>query len=200
MFMRLLGAFLLIFAAIAISAEDLPKPAREFRAVWIATVANIDFPSKPALNAIEQQAEIVRMLDLARELKLNAVIFQVRPMADALYDSPLEPWSEFLTGEMGKSQAFDPLEFVVQEAHRRGILVHAGLTRIGLRTRRRKLSQAITSRNAVPIWSKIRQISVARPRRSGRSRIFNECYRRCRAALRHRRRSFRRLFLPVSRK
>lgn len=64
-------------------------------------------------------------LELAKKLRLNAVIFQVRPMADALYKSDLEPWSEFLTGKMGRAQAFDPLQFLVAEAHKRGILVHA---------------------------------------------------------------------------
>src|SRR5207249_8864450 len=67
----------------------------------------------------------IAILDLARKLRLNAVIFQVRPMADAVYSSTLEPWSEFLTGQMGKGQAFDPLEFLVAEAHKRGILIHA---------------------------------------------------------------------------
>ena len=64
-------------------------------------------------------------LELAKKLRLNAVIFQVRPMADALYKSDLEPWSEFLTGKMGRAQSFDPLRFLVAEAHKRGILVHA---------------------------------------------------------------------------
>ena len=120
----LIAIFSLLLCASA-QAEILPKPVREFRAVWIATVDNIDFPSKRTLSADEQKAEILKMLDLARELKLNAVVFQVRPMCDALYDSPIEPWSEFLTGAMGKPQNFDPLQFVIEEAHRRGILVHA---------------------------------------------------------------------------
>ncbi|MCA1626023.1 MAG: family 10 glycosylhydrolase [Acidobacteria bacterium] len=110
---------------ISANGETLPKPAREFRAVWVATVANIDFPSKATLSVEEQKAEILKTLDLARELKLNAVVFQVRPMCDALYDSKIEPWSEFLTGAMGKPQNFDPLQFVIVEAHQRGILVHA---------------------------------------------------------------------------
>ena len=98
---------------------------REFRAAWIASVDNIDFPSRKNLSIDEQKAELLADLDLAKKLRLNAVVFQVRPMADALYKSDLEPWSEFLTGEMGKGQAFDPLEFIVAEAHKRGILVHA---------------------------------------------------------------------------
>ena len=117
----------LIFFLLAASAfaQPLPKVAREFRAVWIATVDNIDFPTKKGLPPDQQKAELLSTLDLAKKLRLNAVIFQVRPMADAVYRSTIEPWSEFLTGEMGKPQDFDPLEFVVAEAHKRGILVHA---------------------------------------------------------------------------
>ena len=122
---RLLIIICLLLLCISVRSETLPKPAREFRAAWIATVANIDFPSKKTLSVEEQKAELIRDLDLARQLRLNAVVFQVRPMCDALYNSKIEPWSEFLTGEMGKPQNFDPLEFVVEEAHRRGILVHA---------------------------------------------------------------------------
>jgi len=102
-----------------------PTVEREFRAVWIATVDNVDFPSKKGLPVEDQKAEIIRDLELAKSLKLNAVVFQVRPMTDAVYRSKLEPWSEFLTGEMGKPQDFDPFEFLVAEAHKRGILVHA---------------------------------------------------------------------------
>lgn len=122
---RILITIFSLVWCVSAQAEILPKPMREFRAVWIATVDNIDFPSKRTLSVAEQKAEILKMLELARELKLNAVVFQVRPMGDALYDSKIEPWSEFLTGAMGKPQDFDPLQFVVVEAHRRGILVHA---------------------------------------------------------------------------
>ncbi len=111
--------------ATVISSQNLPEPQREFRAVWIATVDNIDFPTRKTLSVEEQKQELLRNLDLAKRLRLNAVVFQVRPMCDAVYRSEIEPWSEFLTGEMGKSQAFDPLDFVVAEAHNRGILVHA---------------------------------------------------------------------------
>ena len=122
---RLLIIICSLLLCVSVRSETLPKPAREFRAVWIATVANIDFPTKKTLSVEEQKAELIRDLDLVREMRLNAVIFQVRPMCDALYNSKIEPWSEFLTGEMGKPQNFDPLQFVVEEAHRRGILVHA---------------------------------------------------------------------------
>jgi len=118
-------SLLLSLLVLSPSAQPRPKPEREFRAVWIATVDNVDFPTQKGLPTEKQKEELLACLDLAKKLRLNAVIFQVRPMADAVYRSHLEPWSEFLTGEMGKPQDFDPLEFVVSEAHKRGILVHA---------------------------------------------------------------------------
>ncbi len=102
-----------------------PPPPREFRGVWIATVANIDWPSRPGIPARQQQEELRALLDRAAELRFNAVIFQVRPMADALYASQLEPWSEFLTGQLGRDPGYDPLAFAVQEAHARGLELHA---------------------------------------------------------------------------
>src|SRR5215208_2339116 len=119
-----LSALLLSLLAVQPFAQGRPKPDREFRAAWIATVDNTDFPSRKGLPIEKQKEELLAILDLARKLRLNALIFQVRPMADSVYRSTLEPWSEFLTGEMGKPQDFDPLEFVVAEAHKRGILVH----------------------------------------------------------------------------
>jgi uncharacterized lipoprotein YddW (UPF0748 family) len=105
-----------------------PPPARrEFRAAWIASVENIDWPSEPGLSTRQQQQELLEMLDRAVQLRLNAVILQVRPAADALYASPYEPWSEYLTGKMGRAPSpyYDPLEFAVNEAHRRGLELHA---------------------------------------------------------------------------
>lgn len=124
--MRLFICFAITACFVAtLFAQAVPEPEREFRGVWIATVDNIDFPSKKGLPIAEQRREILADLDLAASLNFNAVVFQVRPMADAIYESKLEPWSEFLTGEMGRPQAFDPLEFLVAEAHKRGIVVHA---------------------------------------------------------------------------
>lgn len=122
---KIFVAILFCLIGSASNAQDRPAVEREFRAAWIATVDNIDFPSKKALSIEDQKKELIRDLEIVKELKMNAVIFQVRPMCDALYRSRIEPWSEFLTGEMGKPQAFDPLKFLVAEAHKRGILVHA---------------------------------------------------------------------------
>lgn len=108
-------------------ATASPEAPREFRAVWVATVFNLNWPSRKGLPVQQQQQELVAIMDKVKELNLNAVIFQVRSVADALYDSPLEPWSEFLMGEQGKAPQpyYDPLAFAVQEAHRRGLQLHA---------------------------------------------------------------------------
>ncbi len=107
------------------SNERPPMFPREFRAAWVATVYNIDWPSKPGLSAATQQAEMRNLIARAAEYKLNAIIFQVRPNADALYFSNIEPYSHWVSGTMGKSSGYDPLAFCIQEAHRNGIEVHA---------------------------------------------------------------------------
>lgn len=109
------------------AALDAPPAPREFRAAWVASVANIDWPSRRDLTVAQQQAEIIALLDRARSLKLNAIVLQVRPSADALYPSTLEPWSEYLTGEQGRAPEpfYDPLKMWIDEAHRRGIELHA---------------------------------------------------------------------------
>ena len=110
-----------------LQANELPPPdPREFRAAWVATVANIDWPSKPGLSAEVQRSEALAILNRAQTLGLNALILQIRPAGDALYPSALEPWSEYLTGEQGKppQPLYDPLAFWVQEAHRRALELH----------------------------------------------------------------------------
>jgi uncharacterized lipoprotein YddW (UPF0748 family) len=111
-------------------AAGMPNPAmREFRAAWIATVANIDWPSKPGLSSDQQKKEALDLLDFLEKNNFNAVVLQVRPQCDALYKSDLEPWSYFLTGEQGKppSPYYDPLEFWINESHKRGIELHVWL-------------------------------------------------------------------------
>ncbi|MEO5722557.1 MAG: family 10 glycosylhydrolase [Chthoniobacterales bacterium] len=101
------------------------KAAGEFRGAWVATVHNIDWPSKPGLSEETQKAQLRALLDRAAELKLNAILLQVRPASDALYASSKEPWSQFLTGKQGVNPGYDPLAFAIAEAHRRGIDLHA---------------------------------------------------------------------------
>jgi uncharacterized lipoprotein YddW (UPF0748 family) len=106
-----------------------PQALREFRAAWVATVANINWPSKPGLSTEVQQKEAIALLDFLQQNNMNAVVFQVRPQADALYKSDLEPWSYYLTGTQGQAPSpyYDPLEFWVNAAHERGIELHVWL-------------------------------------------------------------------------
>ncbi len=110
-------------------AGTTPHTEREFRAAWVATVANINWPSKPGLSTKEQQDEAIALLDFLQENHLNAVILQVRPQCDALYKSDLEPWSYYLTGQQGKAPDpyYDPLEFWIEAAHDRGLELHVWL-------------------------------------------------------------------------
>jgi len=116
-------------AAGAAMAGGSDSPRRrgpgEMRGVWVATVTNRDWPSKAGLTADAQRAELIALLDKAVERRLNAVIFQVRPAADALWPSPYEPWSQVLTGTQGKAPGWDPLGTAVKEAHARGLELHA---------------------------------------------------------------------------
>jgi uncharacterized lipoprotein YddW (UPF0748 family) len=113
----------------AVMAQDPPADPREFRAAWVATVANIDWPSKPGLPAEQQQAEALAILDRAAAMRLNALVLQVRPAGDALYPSTLEPWSEYLSGEQGRppEPRYDPLAFWLQQAHARALELHVWL-------------------------------------------------------------------------
>ncbi len=109
-------------------SPDAPPPiAREFRAAWVATVAHIDWPSRRGLTSAQQRAEMRDLLDKAQAIGLNAIALQVRPAADAIYPSTLEPWSEFLTGASGRAPdtPWDPLAEWVEQSHRRGLELHA---------------------------------------------------------------------------
>lgn len=105
--------------------QEPPELPREFRGAWIATVGNVDWPSGRGLPVERQQRELRAILDHAASLHMNAVIFQVRPAADALYRSEIEPWSPYLTGTMGRDPGYDPLQFAIKEAHARGLELHA---------------------------------------------------------------------------
>ncbi|MDQ2753608.1 MAG: family 10 glycosylhydrolase [Bacteroidota bacterium] len=123
----LLPLFLLLFSFLVLSCFAQPK--YEFRAVWIASVENIDWPSKKGLSVTEQKAEFIRILNMHQRNGLNAVIVQIRPVADALYQSTYEPWSEYLTGTQGMPPVpyYDPLQFMIEETHKRGMEFHAWL-------------------------------------------------------------------------
>lgn len=121
--------FFLIAKGQIFNNDQVPTVDREFRAAWIATVANINWPSKPGLSVEDQKKEAIHILDSLALFNFNAVIFQARPQGDALYHSRLEPWSYFLTGVQGKSPApyYDPLSFWIEETHKRGMELHVWL-------------------------------------------------------------------------
>ena len=110
-----------------VALGPLPEVPREFPGVWVATVANIDWPTRPGLSVEQQKSEAIAILDQCHQMHLNTVVLQVRTSCDALYASQLEPWSYYLTGQQGKAPEpwYDPLEFWIQETHRRGMELHA---------------------------------------------------------------------------
>ena len=126
---RYFYAFVIIFFFSAffcpLKAQLIPK--REFRGVWIATVANIDWPSRAGLPTAQMKKELTTLLDSIVSIRCNTVIFQVRPTADAFYKSSYEPWSKWLTGVQGKPppDQFDPLAFITEECRKRCLELHA---------------------------------------------------------------------------
>ena len=137
LFIKLTIASLVILTACTTTKSVTEAPARplgakadrEFRAAWVATVANINWPSRPGMPVDSQKLEALQLLDFLKDHNFNAVIFQVRPQADALYKSELEPWSYYLTGEQGKAPDpyYDPLQYWVDAAHERGLELHVWL-------------------------------------------------------------------------
>ncbi|MEO8168188.1 MAG: family 10 glycosylhydrolase, partial [bacterium] len=109
------------------SWDSSPILKREFRGVWISTVANIDWPTSPNLSTQAQKDQLIAILDNMAAAGFNAVVLQVRPECDALYQSSIEPWSYWLTGTQGQAPNpfYDPLQFAVDEAHKRGMELHA---------------------------------------------------------------------------
>ncbi|NUP64241.1 MAG: family 10 glycosylhydrolase [Nonomuraea sp.] len=112
-------------ASAAACTTDPATPKQQLRAMWISSVANIDWPSRTGLSVSAQQAEFRAWLDLAVAKRMNAVIVQVRPTADAFWPSTYEPWSQWLTGTQGANPGYDPLAFMVAEAHARNLEFHA---------------------------------------------------------------------------
>ena len=121
--MKLFFVCLLCFCALPIYAQTYEN---DMRAVWISTVFNLDYPSAKN-NVTAQQNEFIQKLETLKDIGINTVIVQVRPKADALYASSINPWSDVLTGQQGKNPGYDPLAFMVQAAHERGFEIHAWL-------------------------------------------------------------------------
>ncbi len=119
--------YFLLFLLTGIAACCTAQKKYEFRAAWIATVANIDWPSNPNMSVDSQKTEYINLLDMHVRNGMNAVVVQVRPATDAFYPSPMEPWSEWLTAKQGRPPAnyYDVLQFMIDEAHKRGLEFHA---------------------------------------------------------------------------
>lgn len=120
-------SFTALFLSLLFFYHLQAQPKYEFRGVWIATVDNIDWPSYGNTNTESQKAEFIRILDMHQRNGMNAVVVQVRPSGDAFYPSPYEPWSQWLTGTQGRAPSpyYDPLQFMIEEAHKRGMEFHA---------------------------------------------------------------------------
>lgn len=114
-----------VVSSFTLTAQTAKKP--EFRAVWVATVDNIDWPDAPTIYSETQKAAFLKLLNMHQRNGMNAIIVQVRPAADAFYPSPFEPWSQWLTGVQGQPPFpyYDPLEFMITETHKRGMEFHA---------------------------------------------------------------------------
>lgn len=120
---------ILISTILSLSISAQKSPQYEFRAAWIATVENIDWPSKKGLPVQQQKDEFISLLDMHQRNGMNAIIMQIRPVADAFFPSRFEPWSEYLTGTQGlpPTPYYDPLQFMIEETHKRGMEFHAWL-------------------------------------------------------------------------
>ena len=126
LFSILLSGLLTAKAQAPVISTYKPDPKREFRGVWIATLENIDWPL-PKSNGEQQKQQLINILNAHQQTGLNAVMFQIRPAADAFYAKSREPWSQWLMGKQGQAPYpfYDPLEFAINEAHKRGIELHA---------------------------------------------------------------------------
>ena len=125
--MKFFLLFFLLIACCLLPALSFTQTKPEFRGVWVATVDNIDWPSKGNYYSDSQKTEFIRLLDMHQRNGMNAMIVQIRPATDAFYPSQYEPWSEFLTGKQGQPPVpyYDPLEFMITETHKRGMEFHA---------------------------------------------------------------------------
>jgi uncharacterized lipoprotein YddW (UPF0748 family) len=125
--MKFFSVILLLIAYCLLPVASTSQTKPEFRGVWVATVENIDWPSRGNYNSDSQKVEFIRLLDMHQRNGMNAMIVQIRPVTDAFYPSQYEPWSEYLTGKQGQPPVpyYDPLEFMIAETHKRGMEFHA---------------------------------------------------------------------------
>ena len=127
--MRKIIFMMLIAMVVMAYAKTVDAPKQEFRGVWLSTVANIDWPQDKNDSEAKKQADLIKYMDTLKASGINAVLFQVRPACDAMYKSDIEPWSYWFSGTQGEGPSadslWDPLEFAIKEAHKRGMELHA---------------------------------------------------------------------------
>lgn len=130
------------------------KNKKELRGVWVASIINIDWPSKKGLSVSEQKREFISVLENVKKWNMNAVFVQIKPVGDAFYPSKYAPWSEYLTGVQGENPGYDPLKFMIEEAHKRNIEFHAWFNpyRLTMGGGREKLSRDNIG-NKRPEWT-----------------------------------------------
>ena len=145
--------FIVCLFAVISNAFAAPAPKHEFRGMWTATVMNIDWPSTASLTVDKQKAELVNLLDALQAGNVNAVCLQVRSLSDALYKSSYEPWAACLTGTRGKDPGYDPLAFAIEEAHKRGMELHAWVN--PFRVTSEKTKSGSNSYSDLPITDKL---------------------------------------------
>lgn len=147
-----------LICAILITQTLVAGPKREIRAAWLTTNYGLDWPSRPVRNEadrIRQQKELCSLLDMAQQMNLNVILFQVRLRGDVIYPSALEPWNSILTGKAGQSPGYDPLAYAVQACHERGLQCHAWLVCMPLGSERQVKSHGNASVVAKhPNWCK----------------------------------------------
>ncbi|HSQ87722.1 family 10 glycosylhydrolase [Romboutsia sp.] len=153
--MKKLISFIMLFCMIFIGGKttDIYAASTDIQAAWITTVYNADWP-KVQNNPQEQKQEMIKILDTLKETGINTVMFQARTQGDALYKSNINPWSSVLTGVQGKDPGYDPLQFVIQEAHKRGMKVHVWLNPYRVTTTGTDINQLSTNHQARknPSW------------------------------------------------
>ena len=145
---------IIISSCFGIHMNAQTSPKREMRGIWISTVSNIDWPSKPGLTTKQLQQETDGILDHLQEMGFNAVFFQVRPASDAFYASSIEPWSVYLTGKQGEApeKDFDPLQYWIEQSHRRGMELHAWINPFRATTNVQKGSSPLYITQTHPEW------------------------------------------------
>lgn len=154
--MRRIVSFLLAsILLMSVNFSDVSAKTNEMRGAWVSTVYNMDWPSSGSKNNVgAQQQEFINILDKLQSLGINSVFLQVRPKADAIYKSNINPWSDVLTGTQGQDPGYDPLQFAIDEAHKRGMELHAWFNPYRVTTSGTDLNQ-LASNNAArqnPSW------------------------------------------------